>query len=58
MRDAVILFGVFHSVQLINGMGKMGKLSQIMTWLLSLNQKGIEVVWTKLQRVYRGQADV
>jgi len=46
MRDAVIKFRVLHSLQLINSMRKMEKLSQIMTCLLSLNQEGIEVGWT------------
>ena len=34
------MFGVLHSLQLINGMLKMEKLSQIMICLPSLNRRG------------------
>jgi hypothetical protein len=43
MVDAVIMFGVLHSLQLINGMCEMEKLSQIMIYLRNLNRRGIGV---------------
>jgi hypothetical protein len=44
MVDAVIMFGVLHSLQLINGMCEMEKLSQIMICLRNLNRRGTGVV--------------
>ena len=42
--DAVIMFAVLHSLQLINGMREMEKLSQIMICLPNLNRRGTGVV--------------
>jgi hypothetical protein len=44
MVDAVIMFGVLHSLQLINGMCEMEKLSQMMICPRNLNRRGIGVV--------------
>ena len=43
MVDAVIMFGVLHSLQLINGMCEMEKLSKIMICLRNLNRRGTGV---------------